>query len=117
MFPWATPPHPGGSTPSGYIPSGGHGQTLLRFPLEEPLVAPGWPEQPYQQLPWWGLQWGRHSGSSDRLASWRSLGVKLHMWWSAQWKGAAGASCWLGKHVDPHAVPLMSVLLCIPMEE
>ena len=27
------------------------------------------------------------------------------MWQLVQWKQAAGAQCWLGKHVDPHTVP------------
>ena len=83
----------------------GHRQTLPRLPLEEPLVAPGWLEWSYQWPPWWGLQWGRHSGSSNKMALERSLSVTLHMLWSVQWKWAVGAPCWLGKHMDPYTLP------------
>ena len=54
----------------------------------------------FQQLLWLGLLWGGDSGSSDRLALSRSLGVTLHMWWLVQWEvgswgsHAGSASTW-----------------------
>ena len=60
-------------------------------PQADSSKAPiSWPEQPYQQLLWRGLQWSGNSGSSDSLAPRRNLCVTLHMWWSVQYKLAAG---------------------------
>ena len=58
---------------------GSTGQHLW-FPLGEPLVAPCWPEWPYQLPPWWGLLQGRHLGSSNKSTPRRNWGVTLHTW-------------------------------------
>ena len=54
-LPQAIPAGPGGSAPPGSSFSGDHGWSLLMLLLRGPLAAPGWLQEPYQKLLWWGL--------------------------------------------------------------
>ena len=44
------------------------------------MAVPGWLEQHCQQLPWWELLWGKHSGSLGKLVLKRTPLVTAHMW-------------------------------------
>ena len=112
----ATPLGPEGSMPPGSIPYGGHEQTLLRSPSGGPPSVPDWQGWPGQQLPFWGLLWGGHSGFLGKLVFENTPGENPHMWQLVPQRQATG-----GPHVGSASMqtcmqcPQTPVLPCILM--